>query len=365
MPIKPGWKISALWMVLTFSGCYGPDIGAPVPRKDSTEKIPAPQVLLPVSGYRTSSHQIRFQSDDNPEVESTEIEVYQDTSLIYSGTTTRGINFVTMPGAPTGNFTLRACNKKNDATSAYSDPVAFTVEDYAAATPIYHKDYSTVTQGCGSSSGFPSVWSVFCSSDPARVSMCSDAIGGGGGNVWICNSTDTMGANNSGSDLYSANNAIFVDYNAPDGSLTATGYLQNASGTDDGLGLSCRDHNDGNNNHYAAWFYPNRNPATNDNLVLVRHYTDNTNITLASGRFAELQNKGAGEANAFKMRLDCLGSHITVYYETAGIMKPMLSVSDTSLTHSSLHSYFGFGVGPGGITSRHARMKVLTIKRYP
>lgn len=363
-------RINPLYLICClFLRCYGPDIGSPVAQKSvnmetSVTLPPAPQIILPVDGYRTSSTQIRFRSDDNLLADAAEVEIYQSATLVYSGTATAGVNYITLPGSPTGSFTLRARNKKGSRVSAYTNNVAFTVENYAAATQLYSKNYSTVTPGCGDTNEPFGTRFFFCSSDPAWSALCPDASGGGG-NTWICNSNDTMGANNSGSGIYSANNANFSSYNAPDGTLTATGYLQNASGSNDGLGISCRDAHDGSNNHYAAWFYPNRNPATTDNLVLVRHYSDNTNTTLASGRFAEMQNRGAGAANIFTMRLDCLGSHITVYYDTGTAIKPLLSVSDTSLSHSLAASYFAFGVGPGGVTSLHTRMTQLTIKRYP
>lgn len=349
--------------------CYGPDIGSPAAQKgvniETTVTLPpAPQIILPVDGYRTSSPVIRFQTDDNSLVDGAEVEIYQSSTLVYSGSATAGVNYITLPGSPTGSFTLRARNKKGSQVSAYTNSVAFKVEDYAAATQLYAQNYSTVTPGCGDTNEPFGTRFVFCNADPHWNALCS-GMDGGGGNVWICDTSDTLGANNSGTGTYSANNANFSGYNAPDGTLTATGYLQNASGSNDGLGISCRDAHDGNNNHYAAWFYPNRNPATSDNLVLVRHYSDNTNTTLASGRFTELQNRGAGAANIFTMRLDCLGSHITVYYDTGTAMKPLLSVSDTSLSHNPAASFFALGVGPGGVTTLHARMTTLAIKRYP
>lgn len=363
-------RINPLYLICClFLRCYGPDIGSPVAQKSvngetSVTLPPAPQIILPIDGYRTSSTQIRFRSDDNPLVDATEVEIYQSATLVYSGTATAGVNYITLPGSPTGSFTLRARNKKGSQASAYTNNVAFTVEDYVGANSLYSATYNAITPGCGDTTEPLGVRAFFCSSDPTWSGLCS-GMTGGGGNVWVCDSGNFLGTNVSGAGLYSANSAIFTGYNAPDGTITGTGYLQNASGTDDGLGISCREKNDGANNYYAMWLYPNRNAATTDNLTIVRHYPDNSNITLASGRFSELQNKGAGSANSVTLRFDCIGSHLTAYYQNAGNFKPMLTVSDTSWAHSATSSFFAIGVGPGGVVTRHTRMTTLAIKKYP
>ena len=179
------------WAWLFFSlNCFGPDIGEKLSGSANQNtsspqaSIPVPQIILPVSGYRTSSLMIRFQSDDNPQADNAEIEVSQGASVIYAGAVTTGVSWHTLPNGSTGTLSIRARNIKAGVYSSYSAATSFTVEDYSAATQLYSKTYNTVSPGCGSSSGFPSAWSVFCNSDPAWGSLCTDAFGGGG-NVWI------------------------------------------------------------------------------------------------------------------------------------------------------------------------------------
>ncbi|MBX3722045.1 MAG: hypothetical protein KF713_09410 [Turneriella sp.] len=325
--------------------------------------VATPQILLPVAGYRTSSHIIRFRSDDNPQADSTLIEISQGGNVVYTGSAAAGVSWHTLPGGSVGNFSVRARNIKSGVHSAYSSAVSFTIEDYASATQVYNQNYAAAS-GCGDSTEPFGVRFFFCSADAHWSVLCS-GWASGGGNMWTCDTADALGVNNSGSGLYSANNGIYTQSSANEGSITGTGYLQNSSGTNDGLSMSCRDANDGQNNHYAMWLYPNRDAASADNLVLVRHDNTNTNTTLATGRFAELQNKGAGMGNAVTLRFDCLGSHITAYYQTAGSFKPMLSVSDSTFPGNPAFSFMALGVGPGGVTQLHTRMTMLTIKKYP
>jgi|GEM_PF-2862922 len=350
--------------------CFGPDIGEKLKSTQAggdvatttTTLVPAPTIVLPPAGYHTTSNLIRFRSDDNPQIDTTEVEVKQGSTVIYSANAATGISTVTLPVGTLGALTMRARNKKSGVWSNYSATVNFTIDDYATATALLTRAYNTES-GCGDTTEPFGVRFFFGCGDSPWPGLCT-GVTGGGGNVWTCNAGDYLGTNVSGAGLYSANSAIFNAYNAPDGSVTATGYLQNALGSDDAMGISCREKQDGANNHYALWLYPNRNPATSDNLVIVRHYPDNSNITLTSGRFAVMQNKGAGSGNAVTLRFDCIGSHLTAYYKSGADFIPLLSASDTSWAHSLTASYFAVGVGPGGIVNRHTRITAIEIRKF-